>query len=34
IVWEESAPQPAPDGYTLHDQRRYGDTHITLLGAP
>ncbi|MEJ6477819.1 MAG: 16S rRNA (guanine(966)-N(2))-methyltransferase RsmD [Octadecabacter sp.] len=34
IVWEESTPQPAPSGFTLQDQRRYGDTHITLLGAP
>ena len=31
IVWEESAPQSAPDGFTLLDTRRYGDTHITIL---
>ncbi len=31
IVWEESAPQLAPDGFTLLDTRRYGDTHITIL---
>lgn len=34
IVWEESTPQPAPDGFDLIDQRKYGDTHITLLRAP
>ena len=31
IVWEENAPQSAPDGFTTVDQRKYGDTHITLL---
>ncbi|MBB93261.1 MAG: 16S rRNA (guanine(966)-N(2))-methyltransferase RsmD [Rhodobacteraceae bacterium] len=31
IVWEETTPMPAPDGFTLEDQRRYGDTHVTLL---
>lgn len=31
VVCEESAPQPAPDGFTLLDQRRYGDTHIAFL---
>ncbi len=31
IVWEESSPQHAPDGYTLHDQRKYGDTWISIL---
>ncbi|MBP0482235.1 RsmD family RNA methyltransferase [Sagittula salina] len=34
IVWEESTPQPAPEGFTLLDARRYGDTHVTLLRAP
>jgi len=34
IVWEESAAQEAPDGFALLDQRRYGDTWITLLEAP
>ncbi|MGJ8606280.1 MAG: 16S rRNA (guanine(966)-N(2))-methyltransferase RsmD [Marivita sp.] len=33
IVWEEAAPQDAPDGFTLDDHRRYGDTHLTLLRA-
>ena len=31
IVWEENAPQPAPPGFRLRDQRRYGETHVTLL---
>ncbi|MFW8633606.1 16S rRNA (guanine(966)-N(2))-methyltransferase RsmD [Cribrihabitans pelagius] len=31
VVWEESAPMPAPEGFTLHDARKYGDTHITLM---
>jgi len=34
IVWEESTPQIAPEGFTLLDQRRYGDTWVTLLRAP
>lgn len=34
IVWEENAAQSAPQGFTLLDQRRYGDTWITLLEAP
>ncbi|TVS04641.1 MAG: 16S rRNA (guanine(966)-N(2))-methyltransferase RsmD [Rhodobacteraceae bacterium] len=31
VVLEESAPQPAPEGFTLIDQRRYGETWLTLL---
>ncbi len=31
IVWEESAPMMAPPGFEMHDARKYGDTHITLL---
>ena len=31
VVWEESAPQPAPPGFAPADARRYGDTHLTLL---
>lgn len=31
VVWEESTPQEAPDGFDLLDCRKYGDTHITLL---
>ena len=34
IVWEESSPQTAPEGYELLDSRKYGDTHITILRAP
>ncbi|MFY0619772.1 16S rRNA (guanine(966)-N(2))-methyltransferase RsmD [Shimia sp.] len=31
IVWEESAPQVAPQGFEMLDMRRYGDTHISFL---
>ena len=31
IVCEESSPQPAPPGFVLLGQRRYGDTHISLI---
>ncbi|SDE70250.1 16S rRNA (guanine(966)-N(2))-methyltransferase RsmD [Limimaricola pyoseonensis] len=31
VVWEENAPQPAPEGFSPLDTRRYGDTHVTLL---
>ncbi|MGR3761642.1 16S rRNA (guanine(966)-N(2))-methyltransferase RsmD [Roseobacteraceae bacterium NS-SX3] len=31
VVWEENAPMPAPEGFALHDSRKYGDTHITLM---
>lgn len=31
IVWEENAPQLAPEGFKLLDQRKYGDTWITFL---
>ena len=31
IVWEESRAQIAPPGFTGLDQRRYGDTWISLL---
>jgi len=33
IVWEENTAQTAPAGFTLLDQRRYGDSWITLLRA-
>ncbi len=33
LVWEENAPQPAPESFETLDQRRYGDTWITLLRA-
>lgn len=31
VLWEEAAPQEAPAGFTLLDQRRYGETWVTLL---
>jgi len=31
VVWEESTPMAAPEGYQLRDSRKYGDTHITLM---
>lgn len=31
VVWEESLPQSAPEGFALIDQRRYGETHVTML---
>jgi 16S rRNA (guanine966-N2)-methyltransferase len=34
VVWEEGAPPAPPAGFTPLDQRRYGDTWITLLQAP
>lgn len=33
VVWEEAAPQIPPAGFTLADQRRYGDTHVAFLTA-
>ncbi len=34
VVWEESAAQEPPEGFTLLDQRRYGQTWLTLIRAP
>ena len=31
IVWEEVQAMASPDGFEALDQRRYGDTHVTLL---
>lgn len=31
IVWEEGTAPIPPEGFTLLDQRRYGDTFVTLL---
>ncbi len=31
IIWEENAPMTTPDGFDLHDTRKYGDTHISLM---
>ena len=34
IVWEESTAPLPPQGFALLDQRKYGDTIITILRAP
>jgi 16S rRNA (guanine966-N2)-methyltransferase len=34
VVWEEGTAPLPPDGFTHLDQRRYGDTVVTLLTAP
>lgn len=34
VVWEEGAPPVPPEGFDLLDQRRYGDTVVTILKAP
>ena len=34
IVWEENTPPIVPEGFEEIDQRKYGDTFITLLRAP
>lgn len=34
VVWEESAAPLAPPAFEMLDQRRYGDTIVTLLRAP
>jgi 16S rRNA (guanine966-N2)-methyltransferase len=33
VVWEESAAPQAPAGLVQFDQRKYGDTIVTLLKA-
>lgn len=33
VVWEENAPVTPPEGLTLLEARRYGDTTISLLEA-
>ena len=33
IVWEEGTAPVPPTGFDLLDQRRYGDTLVTLLRA-
>ncbi len=30
-IWEDSTPPILPDGFDLLDQRRYGDTLVTIL---
>jgi 16S rRNA (guanine966-N2)-methyltransferase len=34
VVWEEGMAPAAPEGFSPVDQRRYGDTVVTLLTAP
>lgn len=34
VVWEEGAAPKVPEGFALADQRKYGDTVVTLLKAP
>ena len=34
IVWEEGQPPALPAGFELLDQRKYGDTLVTLARAP
>ena len=34
VMWEEGTSPRVPDGFGLLDQRRYGDTLVTLLSAP
>jgi 16S rRNA (guanine966-N2)-methyltransferase len=34
VVWEEGLPPAPPPGFVTFDQRRYGDTLVTLLRAP
>lgn len=31
VVWEEGIAPLPPEGFEMVDQRRYGDTHVTLL---
>jgi 16S rRNA (guanine966-N2)-methyltransferase len=34
VVWEEGVAPALPEGFALADQRKYGDTIVTLLKAP
>ncbi|MFC2966984.1 16S rRNA (guanine(966)-N(2))-methyltransferase RsmD [Acidimangrovimonas pyrenivorans] len=34
VVWEESTAPVVPEGFEQLDQRRYGDTLVTILRAP
>jgi len=31
VVWEEASQMAPPEGFILHDHRRYGETHVTLM---
>ncbi len=33
VIWEEATAQLPPPGFTAEDQRRYGDTWVTILKA-
>ncbi|MFV0491659.1 MAG: 16S rRNA (guanine(966)-N(2))-methyltransferase RsmD [Pseudorhodobacter sp.] len=34
VLWEENSSPVPPDGFSLLDRRRYGETTITILRAP
>jgi 16S rRNA (guanine966-N2)-methyltransferase len=34
IVWEDGAPPTLPEGFAILDQRKYGDTVVTILERP
>lgn len=34
VLWEEGMALPPPPGFAQLDQRRYGDTFVTILRAP
>ncbi len=34
VIWEEGTAQDVPEGFKLLDERKYGDTYITILEAP
>jgi 16S rRNA (guanine966-N2)-methyltransferase len=34
VVWEENTPPTPPAGFDQLDQRKYGDTLVTILKAP
>ncbi len=34
IIWEENTPPSLSAGFTLEDQRKYGDTLVTIARAP
>lgn len=34
VIWEESLPPTPPSGFAQMDQRKYGDTLVTILKAP
>ena len=33
VIWEENAPPVVPSGFDRLDQRKYGDTFVTILQA-